>query len=262
MTEPTDAAQLSPPIPRGEEDVTASGADGHRAPAGVAASASEAAAFRGPDPLGGERLSQETRRLEDRDTYGMAFLQVCNLWRKDEDVARFVLAVTVRRCGRRPAGGGAGAALPRPGAVQGARRWLHPVAPGRDVLAAGRSAVPHDVDAAGGHHPGEGWARLRQRQPRRRSPERRRTSPTPPRSTSPGCSPTAPYPLAEPVAMRAGDASFHYGLDGAQGPAQRVGDDARGHDRHLVRRRAHRAAARQPGPAGRPRGLAARPRPG
>lgn len=37
-----------------------------------------------------ERLSSESRDLEDRDTYGKAFLQITNLWRKDEAVKRFV----------------------------------------------------------------------------------------------------------------------------------------------------------------------------
>lgn len=36
--------------------------------------------------------SNETRPLEERDTYGKAFLQVMNLWRTDEAVKRFVLA--------------------------------------------------------------------------------------------------------------------------------------------------------------------------
>ena len=36
------------------------------------------------------RLSTETRSLEDRSTYDKAFLQVTNLWTKDEAVKRFV----------------------------------------------------------------------------------------------------------------------------------------------------------------------------
>ena len=36
------------------------------------------------------RLSAETRALEDRDTYAKAFLQITNLWHKDEAVKRFV----------------------------------------------------------------------------------------------------------------------------------------------------------------------------
>jgi len=52
----------------------------------------EAAAYREPIAASVERLSTETRSLEERDSYGKAFLQVMNLWRHDADVARFVLA--------------------------------------------------------------------------------------------------------------------------------------------------------------------------
>ena len=38
------------------------------------------------------QYNKETRKLEDRDTYGKAFLQIMNLWRRDQEVARFVLA--------------------------------------------------------------------------------------------------------------------------------------------------------------------------
>ncbi len=38
------------------------------------------------------RHGAETRPLAERDTYGKAFLQVANLWRVDDAVARFVLA--------------------------------------------------------------------------------------------------------------------------------------------------------------------------
>ncbi len=36
--------------------------------------------------------NEEKRKLEDRDTYGKAFLQIMNLWLVDEEVKRFVLA--------------------------------------------------------------------------------------------------------------------------------------------------------------------------
>lgn len=39
-----------------------------------------------------ERYNTERRKLEDRDTYGKAFLQIMNLWRHDEGVKKFVLA--------------------------------------------------------------------------------------------------------------------------------------------------------------------------
>lgn len=39
-----------------------------------------------------ERYNTEKRKMEDRDTYGKAFLQIMNLWRVDEQVKKFVLA--------------------------------------------------------------------------------------------------------------------------------------------------------------------------
>jgi ectoine hydroxylase-related dioxygenase (phytanoyl-CoA dioxygenase family) len=38
------------------------------------------------------RFNRESRPLAERDTYGKAFLQVMNLWESDPDVARFALA--------------------------------------------------------------------------------------------------------------------------------------------------------------------------
>jgi ectoine hydroxylase-related dioxygenase (phytanoyl-CoA dioxygenase family) len=38
------------------------------------------------------RYNTEKRKLQDRDTYGKAFLQIMNLWRDDEDVKKFVMA--------------------------------------------------------------------------------------------------------------------------------------------------------------------------
>jgi len=39
-----------------------------------------------------EKYNTEKRRLEDRDTYGKAFLQIMNLWVVDEQVKKFTLA--------------------------------------------------------------------------------------------------------------------------------------------------------------------------
>jgi ectoine hydroxylase-related dioxygenase (phytanoyl-CoA dioxygenase family) len=39
-----------------------------------------------------DRYNTEKRKLEDRDTYGKAFLQIMNLWQLDADVKRFVFA--------------------------------------------------------------------------------------------------------------------------------------------------------------------------
>jgi ectoine hydroxylase-related dioxygenase (phytanoyl-CoA dioxygenase family) len=43
------------------------------------------------------KYNTERRKLEERDTYGKAFLQVMNLWRSDEVVRKFVLS---RRLGK------------------------------------------------------------------------------------------------------------------------------------------------------------------
>jgi ectoine hydroxylase-related dioxygenase (phytanoyl-CoA dioxygenase family) len=52
----------------------------------------EVAAYR---PVIGDatmRYNRNTRPMEERDTYGKAFIQVTNLWKKDPAVARFVMA--------------------------------------------------------------------------------------------------------------------------------------------------------------------------
>lgn len=45
---------------------------------------------RGPIREASQRLNSQSLRLEDRDTYGKAFLQTMNLWREDEAVKDFV----------------------------------------------------------------------------------------------------------------------------------------------------------------------------
>src|SRR5678815_308969 len=39
-----------------------------------------------------DRFNTETRKLAERDTYGKAFLQITNLWKRDEGVRKFTLA--------------------------------------------------------------------------------------------------------------------------------------------------------------------------
>ena len=39
-----------------------------------------------------QKYNTEKRKLEERDTYGKAFLQIMNLWRNDERVKKFVMA--------------------------------------------------------------------------------------------------------------------------------------------------------------------------
>ena len=63
--------------------------DGHVVVRGVASPA-EVAACRPAIQRGAATLRREKRPLEERDTYGRAFLQSCNLWRVEPDVERFV----------------------------------------------------------------------------------------------------------------------------------------------------------------------------
>jgi ectoine hydroxylase-related dioxygenase (phytanoyl-CoA dioxygenase family) len=65
--------------------------DGHVLLRGVA-STSEVAAFRPVVSSAVTRFNRESRPLAERDTYGKAFLQVLNLWEHDADVRRFVFA--------------------------------------------------------------------------------------------------------------------------------------------------------------------------
>lgn len=65
--------------------------DGHIMLRGVC-SPEEVAAYRPVINAAADRFNTETRSLEQRDTYGKAFLQIQNLWARDEAVRRFVLA--------------------------------------------------------------------------------------------------------------------------------------------------------------------------
>lgn len=54
-------------------------------------SSEEAAIYRDIIVEAADKLNTEKRKLEDRDTYGKAFLQIMNLWRNDERVKKFVM---------------------------------------------------------------------------------------------------------------------------------------------------------------------------
>jgi ectoine hydroxylase-related dioxygenase (phytanoyl-CoA dioxygenase family) len=55
-------------------------------------SANEIAAYRKVIVAAAEKYNTEKRKLQDRDTYGKAFLQIMNLWTVDDEVKQFVLA--------------------------------------------------------------------------------------------------------------------------------------------------------------------------
>jgi hypothetical protein len=76
-------------VPR--EQVAEFQRNGHILLRGVASS-QEVAAYRSVILAARERFGAERTPLEQRDTYGKAFLKGMNLWPKDEGVRRFVLA--------------------------------------------------------------------------------------------------------------------------------------------------------------------------
>jgi ectoine hydroxylase-related dioxygenase (phytanoyl-CoA dioxygenase family) len=55
-------------------------------------SAEEVAAYRPVIGGAADRYNTEKRKLEDRDTYGKAFLQIMNLWQVNEEAKKFVFA--------------------------------------------------------------------------------------------------------------------------------------------------------------------------
>ncbi len=65
--------------------------DGHTLIAGIL-NEDEIAAYREVINNAAYKYNTETRAMEDRDTYGKAFLQIMNLWEVDEAVKKFTLA--------------------------------------------------------------------------------------------------------------------------------------------------------------------------
>jgi ectoine hydroxylase-related dioxygenase (phytanoyl-CoA dioxygenase family) len=73
------------------DQVTSFQTNGHILLPGVLDNA-EVAAWRPVINDAAYKYNTERRKMEERDTYGKAFLQIMNLWKRDEQVARFTLA--------------------------------------------------------------------------------------------------------------------------------------------------------------------------
>ncbi len=82
---------LDDPFDVGEECIERFRLDGHVRIDGLA-SVAEATAYRPIVEEVAERVRWDRRPLEERDTYGKAFVQSANLWRHDERVAAFTLS--------------------------------------------------------------------------------------------------------------------------------------------------------------------------
>lgn len=70
--------------------------DGHTLTPGLL-SANEVEAYRPVILSAATKFNTEKRKMQDRDTYGKAFLQIMNLWRHDPEVKKMVLAKRLAR---------------------------------------------------------------------------------------------------------------------------------------------------------------------
>ncbi len=83
--------ELSEEYPLTEEQITSFRENGHVLLRGVC-TPEEIAAYREVLNSAAYRFNAETRPIEERDTYGKAFLQVINLWTKDAGVRKYVFS--------------------------------------------------------------------------------------------------------------------------------------------------------------------------
>lgn len=88
---PEELPDLSTAYALAPEQIEELRRDGHVLLRGVCAS-DELEAYRAAINLAAQRFNTETRPLSERDTYGKAFLQIMNLWERDEAVKKFTLA--------------------------------------------------------------------------------------------------------------------------------------------------------------------------
>lgn len=82
---------LSDPRPLGSADAEAYQRHGHRIVRGLAIP-EEVARYRGALLAAGEAARYDHRPLDERDTYGKAFIQMMNLWRRNETARAFVFS--------------------------------------------------------------------------------------------------------------------------------------------------------------------------
>jgi len=82
---------LSETIPVDQATIKGFRENGHALVRGIL-SKSEVAAYREVIRSAASQFNTEKRKLEERDTYGKAFLQIMNLWEVDDAVKKFTLA--------------------------------------------------------------------------------------------------------------------------------------------------------------------------
>jgi ectoine hydroxylase-related dioxygenase (phytanoyl-CoA dioxygenase family) len=91
MNNTANAPDLDSEYPLTKEQTEQYQANGHILCKGLA-SRDEIAFYRKAILDGVDKLNTERRKMEERDTYGKAFLQIFNLWRQNDVLRKFVLA--------------------------------------------------------------------------------------------------------------------------------------------------------------------------
>src|SRR5579862_7903528 len=91
MTATSTTNNLDSPYTLAESQIADFQRDGHVLVRGLC-SAEEIAEYRPILNAATERFKTENRPMEERDTYGKAFLQIMNLWVRDGAVKRYTLA--------------------------------------------------------------------------------------------------------------------------------------------------------------------------
>ena len=142
MTRP----ELNESYPLSPQDVTQYQADGHVLLRTVCRP-DEIAVYRPFIGAAVSRYSRETRPMEERDTYGKAFLQITNLWTQDEQVRSFVFARRFARIAAQLMGVSGVRLYHDQAFIQGGRRRAHAVAPGPTLLAPGYQPYGYALDA-------------------------------------------------------------------------------------------------------------------
>ena len=94
--------------------------------------------------------------LEERNTYNKAFLQLTNLWAKDENIRQLVFSRRLARIAAELMGVEGVRLYHGPGFIQGARRRLYALACRSVLLAAGLRPLYHRLDPAAGYASGYG----------------------------------------------------------------------------------------------------------
>jgi ectoine hydroxylase-related dioxygenase (phytanoyl-CoA dioxygenase family) len=91
MSVTTNLPALDNTITISAQQIDAFRKDGHTLIKNVL-SKEEMAVYRNILVSAAQKFNTEKRKMEDRDTYGKAFLQIMNLWRNDEGAKKFVMA--------------------------------------------------------------------------------------------------------------------------------------------------------------------------